>query len=472
MDERKSTIDTFPIPPEASVTVRRMAKRITAPVEQFLHTERAGGLLLLAAALAALAWANSPWSDSYASLWHTPIGLGIGEWSFVKPLHFWINDLLMTFFFVVAGLEIKRELVAGELSDLRRASLPIAAAVGGMLVPAGIYLALNMGPETRNGWGVPMATDIAFALGILSLLGPRVPAALRILLLAVAIIDDLGAILVIALFYSSGFTVLGLIVAVSAFGLLILFQRLGVRPGVGYLIPLLIMWGGFIGMGVHPTIAGVVMGLSMPMKPWINNKQFVDIAQQSIAQYMANADSDDDHHVLRPLRRLSVAGRETVSPVVRLQNAFHPWVSFVIMPLFAFANAGVNLGGVDLGMTGATAAMLGITLGLAVGKPLGIGVTVWIFVKLGVCSLPRGVNAGGVLVLGFVAGIGFTMSIFIAELAFAGSPLIGPAKLAILAATAVAAIAGLVLGALLLPREMDPEIRDLGPADVEKLTAY
>jgi NhaA family Na+:H+ antiporter len=473
MDDLKTTLESFPTPPEASVTVRRMAKRITAPVEQFLHTERAGGLLLLAAAAAALIWANSPWSGSYASLWHTPIGIGIGDWSFVQSLHFWINDLLMTFFFLVAGLEIKREMVQGELSDLKRASLPIAAAVGGMVIPAAIYFALNTGPETRNGWGVPMATDIAFALGILSLLGSRVPAALRILLLAVAIIDDLGAILVIALFYSSGFSIIGLIVAIGAFGLLILFQRLGVRPGAGYLIPLLIMWGGFLGMGVHPTIAGVVVGLSMPMTPWINNKQFAEIAQKSINDYLASADNPrDDHEVLRPLRTLSVAGRETVSPVVRLQHAIHPWVSFFIMPLFAFANAGVNLGGVDIGLTGATSAMLGITLGLAIGKPLGIVGTVWIFTKLGVCSLPRGVNAGGVLVLGLVAGIGFTMSIFIAELAFAGSPLLGAAKLAILGATAVAAIGGLILGSLLLPKELSAEIRDLGPADVEQSTIY
>ncbi len=472
--ELETTLESFPTPPNSSLPMRRIARRIAAPVENFLHTEQGSGILLLAAAAVALVWANSPWSDSYAHLWHTPITIGVGEWAMTESLHFWINDLLMTFFFMVAGLEIKRELVEGELSDLRRASLPIAAAVGGMMVPALIYFALNPSGPSANGWGVPMATDIAFAVGILSLLGKRVPAAMRILLLAVAIIDDIGAILVIAIFYSSGFSATGLVVVLCGLALLIAIQRLGVRPGGIYLFPMLVMWAGLHEMGVHPTIAGVIVGLATPVKPWLSRNQFVDIAGESLREYERRTQGHwADEEVMQPLKRLSVAGREAVSPVSRLTAGYHSWVAYLIMPLFALANAGVDVRGMEFGMDGGVTVMAGIAAGLALGKPIGVIFITWLGVRLGLCNLPRGVSWKGVTVLGAVAGIGFTMSIFIAELAFPGSPLLPLAKLAILIATAGAAIFGLAFGTFVLPREVeDPIAAKMTPGDVERSTEY
>src|SRR5262245_8219181 len=255
-----------PAPPPGSWGPALRARRgLFSPVERFLAVEAASGILLVLAAAAALAWANSPWSASYSALWHTPIGLRIGAFAFERDLHFWINDGLMAVFFFVVGLEIRREIHAGELADLRRAALPLAAALGGMVVPALIYAAFNAGRATLGGWGIPMATDIAFALGVLTLLGARVPTALRILLLALAVIDDVGAILVIALFYSSGIALAGL--AAMGAGLLgvLLLQAFGVRSRLAYALPALVVWSGAYAGGVHPTLAGVVLGLLTPV---------------------------------------------------------------------------------------------------------------------------------------------------------------------------------------------------------------
>jgi len=453
--------------------MRRMAQRIAAPVERFLHTETGSGILLLVAAAVALVWANSPWSASYDSLWHTPITLGFGEWGMTESLHFWINDGLMTLFFMVAGLEIKRELVEGELSDIRRAALPIAAAIGGMAIPALIYFAFNTAEATRNGWGIPMATDIAFAIGILSLLGSRVPSALRILLLAVAIIDDVGAILVIAIFYSAGVSLEGLAIVGAGLVFLVFIQRLGVRPGGAYIFPLIVMWAGLHEAGIHPTIAGVIVGLATPVKPWLSREKFVEIAEASLDEFQQSTEHAGGEDMMEPLKRLSVAGREAVSPVARLNAGYHPWVAYLIMPLFALANAGVNLGGVEFGMEHSSMVMIGIGAGLALGKPVGIIAASWLFVKCNLCTLPRGVTWGGIMILGFAAGIGFTMAIFIAELAFPGSPYLGLGKLAILIATAIAGIASLLLGRALLPRGVENSVAaKLSPADVEASTEY
>jgi Na+:H+ antiporter, NhaA family len=474
VDPVKSPLESFPKPPEASVAVRRMAQRIAAPVETFLHTETAGGILLLLAATVALVWANSPWSASYEHLWHTPVSIGVGSWSMTHSLHFWINDGLMTFFFMVAGLEIKREMVEGELSDLRRAALPVAAAVGGMVVPAVIYALFNPHPPTVSGWGVPMATDIAFAVGVLSLLGKRVPAALRILLLAVAIIDDLGAILVIALFYSSGFSLTGLAVVVAGLLFLVLIQRIGVRPGAMYLLPMFVMWAGLHEAGIHPTIAGVIVGLATPVTPWLSRQQFLDIAESALADYqqLSTRKAVGDL-MLRPLRRLSVAGREAVSPVARLTAGYHASVAYVIMPLFAVANAGVSLSGVDTSIAGGTSVILGVALGLGLGKPVGIVAMTWLAVRLRWFALPRGVTWVGMSLLGLVAGIGFTMAIFIAELAFPGSPYLPLSKLAILMATAATGVAGLLVGRLALPAvSPDPIASRVTPAEAEASTEF
>ena len=437
-------------PPEAWEPARQAARSIMRPLERFLHVEAASGVLLLAAAVVAMVWANSPWQQSYVHLWHTPIGIQLGQFGFTRSLHFWINDGLMVIFFFVVGLEVRREIYGGELSDLKRATLPVAGAVGGMVVPAGIYLAFNASGTARQGWGIPMATDIAFAVGILALLGSRVPAALRIMLLALAIIDDIGAILVIALFYSEGISWLGLGVVAVGIGLVILMQRIGVRRTGAYVFSGLVIWAGMYGAGVHPTIAGVILGLLTPARAWFGRQGFVTTACAAIEEVKQAASDDDPHAVTAPLARVARAGREAISPGSRLEAALHPWVAFGIMPLFALANAGVTVGSVDLTTAEGSLIALGIGIGLAFGKPVGIVAASLITSKLGLCQLPRGVGYRGLLVVGSVAGIGFTMALFIAQLAFPGIASLSVAKLSVLVGSLVAGVAGILLGLLLL----------------------
>lgn len=406
-----NTTSVAPEPPGSWPRARRLARFAFAPVERFLRIEAASGIVLVVAAVIALVWANSPWASSYQALWHTPIGVTLGPWSFERDLHFWINDGLMAIFFFVVGLEIRREMVRGVLSDLRRASLPLAAALGGMAVPALIYLAFNAGAPSASGWGVPMATDIAFAVGVLALLGKRVPPAMRVLLLALAVIDDLGAILVIALFYSSGLSGTGFLVAALGVLGIMLMRGFGVRHPLLYVPAALVVWGGTYAAGVHPTVAGVLLGLMTPVFAW-------------------------EQH-------------ESVSPAERLEHALHGWVAWAIMPLFALANAGVPLGGAAL--DGATLpVMLGVILGLGLGKPIGVMLAAWLCVRLGLSVLPAGITWRHILVVGLVAGIGFTMAIFIAQLAFPGGALLESGKLAILVASAVVAVVALGLGRVLL----------------------
>ena len=270
-------------PPEAWEPLLRLARRATRPLERFLGIEAASGILLLVAAAVALGWANSPWADSYRELWHTPLGIRIGSFRFERSLEWFVNDVLMVIFFFVVGLEIRREVDHGELSEWRRAALPAAAALGGMLAPAGLYLLIARDPSGRSGWGVPMATDIAFAVGILTLLGKRVPAALRVLLLALAVIDDLGAIVVIALFYSSGVAVSGLLVALGGVAGVLTMQRLGVRTKLAYVAPALVAWAGIYAAGIHPTIAGVIIGLVTPVRAWLGPTAFVNDTQQELS---------------------------------------------------------------------------------------------------------------------------------------------------------------------------------------------
>jgi NhaA family Na+:H+ antiporter len=443
------------VAPETWEPARRVAEKLFRPLERFLHVEAASGIVLLVAAVVALAWANSPWSSSYEALWHTPITLGAGSYVFTQTLHFWINDGLMAIFFFVVGLEIRREIYEGELADLRRAALPVAAAIGGMVAPALIYLAFNASAVTRQGWGVPMATDIAFAVGVLALLGKRVPAALRVLLLALAIIDDIGAILVIAIFYSSGVSWIGLVVAAGGVLGVVVLQRLGVRQALIYVLPGAVLWIGMLGAGVHPTIAGVILGLLTPVRSWFSNEGFVAEAREAVEEFRSSARAEDQgvQDLLPPLRRIKQAHREALAPVVRIQAELHPWVAFVIMPLFALANAGVSLQGLSLEDAGATSVILGVLLGLLIGKPAGILLASFASVKLGICALPRGASWPGILLVGMVAGIGFTMAIFIAGLAFPGDGLLSAAKLAVLLASGVAAAIGLVLGRMVLPAQ-------------------
>ncbi len=459
-------------PPGASRAMHRMASRARGPVGHFLHMEASGGIVLLFAAAIALWWANSAWSHSYHDLWHSPIAMSAGGWQASFNLHFLINEGLMTVFFLVVGMEIKREIVEGELSDLRRASVPIAGAIGGMLAPALIYFVLNPSPPASAGWGVPMATDIAFAVGVMSLLGRRVPAAMRILLLALAIIDDLGAILVIAIFYTADFQIAGLGIAAVGCAVLLLWRRAGLRPGAVYLLPLLIVWIGLYVAGVHPTLAGVIVGLATPVRPWLSSAQFIVSAKQSVADFESASNEGDDQSIMAAITRLNFAAREALSPIVRGVDQMHIWVAFGIMPLFALANAGVDLGGVDLGMPGALKLVIGISLGLALGKPIGVMLLSWLLVKSKFASLPKGLGWAHILVVGLSAGIGFTMAIFIAELAFQGQPQhLGLAKLAILLGTAGAAIVGIIVGRVLL-EPMSDALAALTPSDVERSTEY
>jgi NhaA family Na+:H+ antiporter len=386
---------------------------------RFISLEAMSGVVLLAAAAVALAWANSPWRGSYEALWHFTPGFVVPGWLPAQPLHFWVNDGLMTVFFLLVGLEIRREMHDGALSDLKVAALPMIAAIGGVIVPALLYLLVNSDPVTRRGWAIPTATDIAFAVGILSLVGRDVPPALRMLLLTLAIVDDIAAILVIALFYTRGIAVAGLaLVAVGVLGVLLL-HRFSVQAARAYVLPSALVWFGMLHAGVHPTLAGVLLGLLTP----------------------ATA-------VFGRARRRPQSTVPVESPLVRVEALLHPWVAFGIMPLFALANAGVSLAGLELGATGPLAVGAGIVAGLVLGKPLGIVAAASGAVRLGLCALPVGVRAPHLVLLGLLGGIGFTMSIFIADLAFSDPSLLTAAKFAVLVASTLAATLGLLLGRL------------------------
>ena len=441
-------------PPGTWAPARRVVRRVVGPVERFLAVEASSGIVLLGVALVAMLWANSRWASTYVALWHTPVGLRLGPWAFERDLHFWVNDGLMTVFFFVVGLEVRREIHRGELSELRRAALPVAAALGGMLVPALVYLAFNAGQASSRGWGVPMATDIAFAVGVLALLGSKVPPATRILLLALAVIDDIGAILVIAIFYSSGVNPLGFAVMGAGLVFLVGLQRAGVRASLAYVVPAVIIWAGAYAAGIHPTLAGVIVGMLTPAQAWYGSEGLLEQTRASI-QAIAQSPPANEHELLPHLDALSLASREAVSPVEKLQHALHGWVAFAIMPLFALANAGVPLGQATFSGNG-LAVFLGVGLGLGLGKPVGVVAACWAARRAGLAVFPRGTRWSHVSVVGLVAGIGFTMALFIAQLAFPPGPMLETAKLAILCGSALAALIGYAAGYVLLPERIEP----------------
>jgi Na+:H+ antiporter, NhaA family len=433
------------LPPEASPRAHRAIRRLLRPVQAFLRIEAASGIVLIVVTALALAWANSPWRESYHALWHAPIGVLAGDWASVHTLHFVINDVLMTVFFFVVGLEIRREIAGGELSTPRRAALPLAAAVGGMLLPAAIYAAINHGGPGAAGWGIPMATDIAFAVGVMALLGSRVPGALRVLLLALAVIDDIGAILVIAIFYTEGVALHGLGVAAAGVGAVAVVQRVGLRHPAMYLPAGIAVWSGLYAAGVHPTLAGVVLGLLTPARAWLGPEGFV----AAVGPRLDRATSVETHELLADLDAVAEAQREAVPPTEYLIHRLHGVVAFVIMPLFAFANAGVSLDGVELDAA-SWPVVAGIVLGLVVGKGVGITLACAVAVRSGIAIRPTGASWRGVALVGVVGGIGFTMSLFIAQLAFPPGPMLQAAKLGILVGSAIAAVLGLVAGRFLL----------------------
>ncbi|MGN6110218.1 MAG: Na+/H+ antiporter NhaA [Kofleriaceae bacterium] len=431
-----------PTPPETWAPAHRAARAIALPVQAILRVEAAGGLILLATTALALIWANSAWSGSYEALWHTEIGFSIGEHAFSRPLHFWINDGLMTIFFFVVGLEIRREIYEGELAGLRRAALPLAAALGGMLFPAAIFAVLNAGRTTAGGWAIPMATDIAFAVGVLTLLGSRVPSSARVLLLSLAVIDDIGAIIVIAVFYSAGLSWTGFAIAAAGLAAVLALRSAAVRSPLLYVAPGFAVWIGLYLAGIHPTLAGVLVGLVTPVRPWFGPSGFAATTQAHLDELDAN-----DLPLLDRLREIERARREAVSPAERLIYVLHPWVAYVVMPLFALANAGVPLGGADLSGD-ALWLFLGIALGLAAGKPLGVLAFSLGASRLGIAERSGGMTVKNIGLVGLVAGIGCTRSLFIAQLAFPPGPMLDTAKLSILVGSAIAIVVGLGFGAL------------------------
>jgi NhaA family Na+:H+ antiporter len=356
----------------------------------------------------------------------------------------------MVIFFFVVGMEIRREVHHGELSEWRRAALPAAAALGGMLAPAALYIIFAGAPATRSGWGVPMATDIAFAVGILTLLGKRVPAALRVLLLALAVIDDLGAIVVIAIFYSSGVAVSGLLVAALGFGGIFAMQRLGVRSKLAYVVPSVVAWAGIYASGIHSTIAGVIIGLVTPVRAWLGPDGFVVGVRKELDHLVqATPSALSSHELAETLRNVDVARREAMSPAESLIETLHPWVAFGIMPVFALANAGVAVSGGSLDAT-SWRVVTAVAIGLIIGKPIGILLASWLTLRLRIGTLPVGMTARHLVVLGVVAGVGFTMALFISQLAFTDVKLLAAAKIGVLVASGGAAVLGLILGRLLL----------------------
>lgn len=412
----------------------------------FLHQDAVAGAVLIAAAGLALIWANSSFSSSYHAFWHLPISLSIGDFNVTESLHFFINDGLMTLFFLVVGMEIRREIYDGALSDIKQAVLPAVAAVGGVVMPALIYVVLNTDAVTAQGWAVPTATDIAFAVGVLALLGKGIPTNVRIFLLALAIIDDIIAVLIIAFFYSGGLEVTGFFVAAAGIFLVLLFQRMGFGSLLAYAFPSAVVWYGLLITGAHPTLAGVVLGLLTPVQSLPTRGNPLDSVANIGQKLRDYRDQKSEKAVVESLRQLKLAQREVLAPVVRVQMVLHPWVVFGIMPIFALANAGVSLHSLDVTMASTQWVMLGTALALVLGKPLGIVGVSWLMVRLGFCQLPQGVSWSGIMLGGLLAGIGFTMSIFIAMLAFESELLLIAAKAGVLIGSILAATLGIVWG--------------------------
>ena len=438
------------LPQQQLPAAKLVAERVLSTLERFLRVEAVSGVVLLAATLAALVWANSSHFVGYQAFWHTPVEFRFGGVLISQPLDFWINDSLMTIFFLVVGLEIRREMHEGALATPRAAAPPAAAALGGVVVPALIYLAVATDTAVRAGWAVPTATDIAFAVGILALLGRSIPPAVRVLLLALAVIDDIAAVIIIAAFYSGGFDTVGLPVAASGVLAVLMLQWLGVRSALLYVAPGAVLWFGLLRAGVHPTLAGVILGLLTPATPVRQREATADTLSRALADFRqrARVGSEDVHELASPIRQLRDAERDLLSPAARVQMALHPWVAYGVMPLFALANAGVHFGDINFDDRSAVTAAAGVFLALVIGKPLGILAMSWAAVRAGWCRLPDGITWRDVLLVGLLGGIGFTMAIFIATLAFPADELLGAAKFGVMTGSALAAILGLTLGYL------------------------
>ena len=438
------------VPPRSRGTLRAQADRsyvsraFILPVQHYLHTESIGGIVLLVATIVALAWKNSPWDENYHHILETHLTLDVALFIVDLTVEEWINDGLMALFFFVIGLEIKREVMFGQLSTLRSAALPAVAAVGGMVVPAAIYLALNLDGDGMRGWGIPMATDIAFALGVLALLGRRIPMALRVFMLGLAVVDDLGAIAVIAIAYTESIDFGQLGMAVSLVVVMIVANRFGLRQpaftaGIAFLI-----WVAVLKSGVHATVAGVLIACLTPAKPMFSREEFAEELDALLAEYQTTLAAGEGQReraeaILGEIEEISKA---TEAPLERLERLIHPWASYVILPLFALANAGIEFSVDAVQQAASSSVTVGVFGGLVLGKLVGITLFPWVASRLGIVELPRGVSWLQVAGVGLVGGIGFTVAIFVTGLAFDDHSTIVNAKMGILAASLVAGVAG------------------------------
>jgi NhaA family Na+:H+ antiporter len=406
--------------------------KVVTPFEEFIHEETTSGLILMVSAILAMFFANSFLSHHYEHILHTELAFsitGLGELKYT--LHHWINDGLMALFFLVVGLEIKREVIVGELSDPKAAMMPIVAAIGGMLVPALLFYSININTDAATGWGVPMATDIAFAVGVLVLLGSRVPKTVLTFLVGLAIVDDLGAVIVIALFYTEQIFLNWLYLVIAALGFLIVFNRMGIRKPLPYFIIGTIMWFAMLQSGIHATLAGVLVALTIPVKPKFDHMLFVDHMNEILVSLKEtrNKQTDNKNTCIihdgesRALLQTLENGVHSVeSPLQRLEHTMHMPVAFIIIPLFALANAGIPVDISSIGQTLTHPVALGVMVGLVLGKLIGVAGITWLAIKLGVGKLPEGMTNSHLVGVGLLAGIGFTMSIFISELGFSNNP--------------------------------------------------
>jgi NhaA family Na+:H+ antiporter len=435
------------ITPASHWTETRLAQ-VLSPIQQFIHSETASGIVLIVVTILALLIANSPLAALYDDLLHTDISVSVGPFTLRETVLHWINDGLMAIFFFVVGLELKREALVGELADLRRAALPLFAAIGGAALPAILYILLNRGAEGAVGWGVPMATDIAFVLGVLALLGDRAPWTLKVFLTAVAVIDDLLAVLVIAVFYSAGVSIAALAAGIGVLLVLGLLNLAGIRATLIYAALGVVVWVAFLQSGVHATIAGVLVALTIPARQRIDEARFLRRARDLLTHFENHGSTTGpllvDERQQSAVIELEETCEAVQAPLQKLEHQLHTWVAFVIVPMFALANAGVPLSLAGVSEPGLLV-IAGVLLGLVIGKPLGLIGVSWLLVRTGVTVLPEGVRWPHIVGAGCLAGLGFTMSLFIATLGFGESPLLEAAKIGILGASLISGVLGYML---------------------------
>ncbi len=448
--------------PRPNVAQRRLLLFVR-PVQEFIQTESASAVLLILAAAIALIWANSPWHDSYERLLEANISIDLAIWAVEGSLHFWINEVAMVLFFFVIGLEIKREITIGELSDPRVMAAPIAGAIGGMLLPLALFLVIAQDADTRHGWAIPMATDVAFALGIATLFASRVPLGLRAMLLTFVIVDDIGTVFVVAVFYSSEIQTLQVLLTVALVVSMLILYRLGARNMLIFAVIGLVAWGAILKSGIHPTTLGALLGFLTPWRPPVSLDGFVRSARRLLDRFSSGGRSPQTQlghdQVVGALLSLSDLSSKAVPHVDRLEHQLHPWVAYLIIPAFALANAGVHFDAQGVSDAFSSSVTWAIIVGLVVGKPLGLVLFTWSAIQLG-AQRPQGVTWQGIFAIGLVAGIGFTIALFVADLAYTDPTLLRNSKIGILAAFVVAGPLG-YLAFQLLP---------LIPADQRRLS--